>query len=196
MGRLPRPLAPEIIALAQEKGFELYDGNPQDNYPDELPKFRKMMEEEGWDSGEDDEELFELAMHERQYRDYRSGIAKERFNKELEEFKAKAGAPIVVKRPVVEMPDFDIDAYVAKYPSATPLQAPVKGQMLWEFDVDDASKAPVAGKEVKAGDVAGYVQTYYGLQEVVSAVSGRIVAVTARQGDQVVKGQILGFVQP
>lgn len=195
MGKLPGKLAPEIVSLAKEKGMEFYTGNPQDEYPDELPKFRQMMKDEGWDCGQDDEELFELAMHERQYRDYKSGIAKERFNKELEELKAKAGAPIVVTRPVVEMPEFDIDEYVKKFPKARPVQAPVKGKMLWQIDVIDDSKAPVAGTPVKAGEACGYVQTYYGNEEVIPAVSGRIVAVTAPQGKDVVKGEIVAFVE-
>ena len=195
MGQLPGQLAPEIVALAKEKGLEFSTGNPQDNYPDELPKFRKMMDEEGWDYGEDDEELFELAMHERQYRDYRSGIAKERFNTELAELKAKAGAPIVVERPVVEMPKFSIEEYVAKYPKATPVQCPVKGQLLWEIDVDDASKAPIVGRKVKAGEVIGHVQTFYGMEDVVAAVDGLFVAVLAKQGDKVDKAEIIAFIQ-
>lgn len=195
MGKLPGKLAPEIVALAKEKGMAFYTGNPQDEYPDELPKFRKMMKDEGWDCGQDDEELFELAMHERQYRDYRSGVAKERFNKELNDLKAKAGAPIVVKRAVVEMPEFDIDSYVTKYPKATPVQAPAKGKMLWQIDVDDVSTAPVTGTAVKAGEPCGYVQTYYGMEEIVPAVGGRIVAVTAPQGKDVVKGEIVAFVE-
>ncbi|MGN0200136.1 MAG: oxaloacetate decarboxylase [Candidatus Cryptobacteroides sp.] len=195
MGTLPGPLAPEIIELAKAQGKEFYTGNPQDEYPDELPKFRQMMKDEGWDCGQDDEELFELAMHERQYRDYRSGIAKERFNKELEDFKAKAGAPVVVTRPVVEMPEFDIDKYVEKYPKARPVQAPAKGQMLWQIDVIDDSMAPVAGTPVKAGVACGHVQTYYGIEDVIPAVDGRIVAVTAPQGKEVVKGEIVAFVE-
>ncbi|MBO6239037.1 MAG: oxaloacetate decarboxylase, partial [Bacteroidales bacterium] len=182
MGKLPGQLAPEIVALAKEKGMEFYTGNPQDEYPDELPKFRQMMKEEGWDCGQDDEELFEMAMHERQYRDYKSGVAKERFNKDLEAFKAKAGAPIVVKRPVVEMPEFDIDALVAKYPKATPVQAPAKGQMLWQVDVDGPSTAPAVGTKVSAGKPCGYVQTWYGMEELLPAVDGQVVAVTAAQG--------------
>ena len=195
MGTLPGPLAPEIIALAKEKGLEFQTGNPQDNYPDELPKFRKMMDEKGWDYGQDDEELFELAMHERQYLDYRSGIAKERFNTDLEALKEKAGAPKIVKRAVVEMPEFDVKAYTDKYPKATPVQAPAKGKMLWEVDVIDDSKAPVAGTEVKAGEPMGYVQTFYGMEEVKPAVSGKVVAVTAKQGKDVAKGEIIAFVE-
>ena len=195
MGKLPGELDPEIVALAKEKGMEFYTGNPQDMYPNELPKFRKMMDEEGWDYGQDDEELLNMAMFERQYRDYRSGIAKERFNKDLEEMKAKAGAPIVVERPVVEMPKFPIEDYVAKYPKATPVQCPVKGQLLWEVDVDNDSKAPIVGKKVKAGEVIGHVQTYYGMEDIVAAVDGLFVAVLGKQGDMVEKGEIIAFVQ-
>ena len=195
MGKLPGELDPEIVALAKEKGMEFYTGNPQDMYPNELPKFREMMKEEGWDCGEDDEELLNMAMFERQYRDYRSGIAKERFNKDLADLKAKANAPIVVTRPVVEMPKFSVDEYVAKYPKATPVQVPVKGQLLWQVDVDDASSAPVVGTAVKAGQVIGHVQAWYGMEEVVAAVDGRIVAVLGKQGDNVAKGEIIAFIQ-
>ena len=195
MGRLPGELAPEIVQLVKEKGDEFYTGNPQDMYPDELPKFRQMMKEEGWDEGPDQEELFEFAMHERQYRDFRSGLAKQRFNAELEDFRAKAGAPIKVTRPVVEMPEFSVEEYSEKYPHAVPVQVPVKGQLLWQVDVDDDSSSPVAGTAVKAGEPVGYVQTYYGREDIVPARDGRIVAVTAKQGKNVVKGEIVAFVE-
>lgn len=195
-GKLPGELSPEIIELAKSKGLEFYDGDPQAPYPDELPKFRQMMKEEGWDEGQDQEELFEFAMHERQYRDYRSGVAKQRFNTELEDLKKKAGAPVIVTRPVVEMPEIDIDVYAEKYPHAVPLQVPAKGKLMWQYDVTDKSCAPVAGTAVKAGDAAGYVQTVYGMEEIIPAVDGRIVAVPGRQGKDVVKGEIVAFVEP
>ena len=186
----------DAIQWCREKGLEFYTGNPQDAFPNELDKFRAMMKEEGWDCGQDDEELFELAMHERQYRDYKSGLAKERFRADLEAAKAKAGAPIVVERPVVEMPKFDVDDIVRKYPDAVPVQAPVKGQLLWQYDVDDASTAPAVGTQVEAGEPMSYIQTYYGFEEIIPAISGRIVAVCAKQGDLLAKGEILAFVQP
>jgi pyruvate carboxylase subunit B len=195
MGKLPGALAPEIKQLAEQKGLEFYTGDPQSEFPDELDRFRQIMKEEGWDCGQDDEELFELAMHERQYRDYRSGVAKERFNKDLEAARAKAGAPVIIERPVVEMPKYDIDRILEKYPDAVPVQTSARGQMLWQIDVDDASSAPAAGTEVKAGEPVGYVQTYYGMEEVTAAVDGRIVAVCAAQGDNVVKGEIVAFIQ-
>ena len=57
------------------------------------------MEDNGWDRGQDDEELFELAMHPTQYRDYKSGIAKERFEADLAKAKEakSAAAPAAPK---------------------------------------------------------------------------------------------------
>lgn len=75
-GRLPGELAPEIIDKAKAEGREFFNGNPQDNYPDALDKYRKMMNEKHWEVGDDDEELFEYAMHPAQYEAYRSGKAK------------------------------------------------------------------------------------------------------------------------
>ena len=194
-GKLPGQLAPEIVEIVKEKGLEFYTGNPQDEFPNELPKFEQMMKEEGWDRGQDDEELFEFAMHERQYRDYKSGIAKKRFETDLEAAKAKAGAPIVVTRPVVEMPKFDIDALVAKFPNAKPIQATVKGQVIWQYDVADASTAPTIGTEFKAGKPVCFVQAFYGNEEIQAPIDGKIVAICAKQGDKVEKGEILGFIE-
>ena len=194
-GKLPGELAPEIVQIVKEKGLEFYTGNPQDEFPNELPKFEQMMKEEGWDRGQDDEELFEFAMHERQYRDYKSGIAKKRFETDLEAAKAKAGAPIIVTRPVVEMPKFDIDALVAKFPNAKPIQSPVKGKVLWQYDVADVSTAPNIGTEFKQDKPVCYVEAYFGPMEVPAPVTGRIVAITAKQGDNVEKGEILGFIE-
>ena len=194
-GKLPGELAPEIVQIVKEKGLEFYTGNPQDEFPNELPKFEQMMKEEGWDRGQDDEELFEFAMHERQYRDYKSGIAKKRFETDLEAAKAKAGAPIIVTRPVVEMPKFDIDTLVAKFPNAKPIQATVKGQVIWQYDVADASTAPTIGTEFKAGKPVCYVQAYYGNEEIQAPIDGKIVAICAKQGDKVEKGEILGFIE-
>jgi len=194
-GKLPGELAPEIKAIVKEKGLEYYTGNPQDAYPDELPKFIQMMKEEGWDRGEDDEELFEFAMHERQYRDYKSGAAKERFNKELEAAKAKANAPIVVERKVVEMPSFPIDEVVKKYPNATPVQVDVKGSLLWQIDVIDDSKEPVIGQKVEEGKLLCVLQTVFGLHDIMAPKTGKIVYVASKQGEKVQKNQIIAFIE-
>ena len=87
-GRLPGPLAPEIIEKAQAEGRKFFEGNPQDNYPDALDKYRKLMNEKQWETGEDDEELFEYAMHPAQYEAYRSGKAKVEFLADVAQKKA------------------------------------------------------------------------------------------------------------
>lgn len=87
-GRLPGPLAPEIIEKAKAEGREFFEGNPQDNYPHALDKYRKMMNEKQWETGEDDEELFEYAMHPAQYEAYRSGKAKVEFLADVAQKKA------------------------------------------------------------------------------------------------------------
>ena len=84
-GRLPGDIDPEIKALAKEQNREFYTGDPQDSYPDALDQFRELMKEKGWEQGEDDEELFEYAMHPSQYESYKSGQAKKDFEKEIEE---------------------------------------------------------------------------------------------------------------
>ncbi len=92
-GRLPGPLAPEIIEKAKKEGREFFEGNPQDNYPDALDKYRKLMNEKQWETGEDDEELFEYAMHPAQYEAFRSGKAKVEFLADVAKRKAAQNAP-------------------------------------------------------------------------------------------------------
>lgn len=193
-GTLPGKLDDEIIELAKSKNLEFYTGNPQEEYPDALDAYRKEMDENGWEYGQDDEELFELAMHDRQYRDYKSGLAKERFNADLEKAKAAAGAPIIVTRPIVEIPNFDIEKVTEKYPDAQPVQAPVSGQVIWQIDLADESTAPVVGTSVKEGDIIAFIQAYYGIEEVKALKSGKIVQIETKQGAKVQKNQVLAFI--
>jgi len=193
-GTLPGKLDDEIIELAKSKGLEFYTGNPQDEYPDALDEYRKEMDENGWDYGQDDEELFELAMHDRQYRDYKSGLAKERFNADLEKEREKAGAPIVVTRQVIEIPAFDVEAIKEKYPDAQPIQSPYSGQVIWQIDLVDPSTAPVIGTTVKEGDIVCFIETYYGIEEVRALASGKIVQIETKQGAKVQKNQVLAFI--
>jgi pyruvate carboxylase subunit B len=193
-GNLPGKLDDEIIELAKTKDLEFYAGNPQDELEDALDGYRKEMDENGWEYGQDDEELFELAMHDRQYRDYKSGLAKERFNADLEKAKAKAGAPSIVTREGSEVPRFDAAAIQSKYPDAKPIQAVVSGQLIWQVDRDDVSSAPVIGTEVKEGDVICFVQTYYGIEEVKALNSGKVIQIEAKQGERVKKDQVLAYI--
>ena len=194
-GTLPGPLAPEILDIVKEKGLEFYTGNPQDAFPDELPKFIEEMKKEGWDRGQDDEELFEFAMHERQYRDYKSGVAKERFNKELEAAREKAGAPKVVTRKVVEVPAFDIDKLMAEHPKAMPIQAVAKGKLIWRYNVADDSTAPAIGTKFKEGAPVCYIQTYYGVEPVYAPATGKLIQVEVKHNDNVDINQVLCFIE-
>jgi pyruvate carboxylase subunit B len=193
-GKLPGELAPEIVQLAKEKGLEFYTGDPQTPYPDELDRFRKEMKENGWEEGSDQEELFEFAMHERQYRDFKSGIAKERFNKELEDAKEKAKAPIIVKRPVIESPTIDVNAVLSQYSNAKPVHAPCSGQILWQVDYNDKSLPPAVGTTINKGDTFCYVQQPYGIEAVKSGFTGTIISTYVKQGALVEKSEILAFV--
>lgn len=98
-GRLPGELAPEIIEKAKNEGRQFFKGDPQENYPDALDKYRKLMNEKQWSVGEDDEELFEYAMHPAQYEAYRSGKAQVEFLADVASRKAalhEAQAPAAV----------------------------------------------------------------------------------------------------
>ena len=194
-GKLPGELDPEIVKIANDKGLEFYTGTPQDAFPNELDKFRKEMVENNWELGQDDEELFEFAMHERQYRDYKSGVAKQRFEQELEAAKAKAGAPIVVTRPVIEMPKFEVEKILEKYPNAKPVQSTVKGQLMWQYDLADVSTAPAIGEAVEAGKTMCFVQAFYGIELIKPSFSGKIIQVCAKHGEIVQKGEIIAFVE-
>ncbi len=187
-GQLPGELDPEIIELANKKGLEFFNGNPQDNYPDELPRFRKEMEENGWDLGPDEEELFEFAMHEKQYREFKSGEAKRRFNQELEEKMkakfAKGGAD-------VQIPDLR----ALRHPNAEPVVAPVGGRILWDIDFNDASTTPAPGTVYKVGDILAQIQAPYGQEPVVALWEGKIVEAVAKQGQLVQKGETIAFIE-
>ena len=187
-GQLPGKLDPAIIALAKEQKREFFTGNPQDNYPNELPHFIEMMKQEGWDRGQDDEELFEFAMHEKQYREYKSGEAKRRFNQELE---AKMKAKFEKAGGEAKIPDLR----ALRHPNAEPVVAPVSGIVMWEVDFDDKSIAPAPGKVYKEGDLLCAINSEHGMEPVYALWSGKIVEATADQGKRVTKGETIAFIE-
>ena len=195
-GKLPGPLAPEIVELAKKNNFEFYDGNPQDAYPDALPEYIKEMEENGWDRGEDDEELFELAMHDRQYRDYKSGIAKERFEKEVAQLRAEKAAPTTSKTTVNSAGTVTLTPnYInEKHANAMPVVAAEDGQLLWELDFN-RSVPPAPGREYKQGDVFCIIQANYALVNVHMNKGGRLIDTCVKQGQWVKKGDVLGWIE-
>ena len=189
-GKLPGTLAPEIIELAKEKGYEFYTDDPQKLYPDVLPQYIKEMEELGWDRGQDDEELFEFAMHDKQYREFKSGIAKEQFNKDLlerMEKAAKGGQQVVFLSAA--------DKRAILHPSSEPLEAPVNGKLFWELNYDEGSTAPVHGKLFLKGEPVAYLQTAHGVEVLSAFDNARIVAIDKEAGETIAKGQTICWLE-
>lgn len=188
-GKLPGEVAPEIVELAKEKGFEFTDADPQSYYPDELDRFIKEMEENGWERGQDDEELFEFAMHETQYRDYKSGAAKKRFLADLQAAKDKAGAAGMSLE----------EAAALKHAKADAIVAPESGTLLWEIGGDAEcvkSIEPFIGKEYKEGEFFCYIENNHGqILEIPAALGGKLVEINAKQGTHVSKGDIVAYIE-
>lgn len=186
-GRLPGELDPEIIELARKNNFEFTDADPQSYYPDQLDEYRKEMKDNGWELGDDEEELFELAMHDRQYRDYKSGIAKKRFEADLQRAKEAA---------LLGSGFSDEDVKKLKRAKAEPIAAPTKGQVIWEIDVESPSMPPEVGHKYEPDDTFCYITTPWGSHDKVSAnFSGRIIEVCAKQGAMVNKGDVLAYIE-
>ena len=188
-GKIPGTIAPELVALAKEKGFEFTDADPHTLLPNNLEEFKKEMDENGWEYGQDNEELFELAMHPEQYRNYKSGQAKKNFLADLQKAKdAKMGSKLSVE---------ELAAF--KHAKADALVAPVKGQLFWEFNGDGEcapTVEPYIGKEYKEGEVFCYIVATWGeIVTVPAALGGKLVEINAKQGSKVNKGDVVAYIE-
>ena len=188
-GKVPGKIDPELVELAKKQGREFTDVDPRTLLTNALEDFKKEMDENGWDYGQDNEELFELAMHPEQYRNYKSGQAKKNFLEDLQKAKdAKLGAKISLE-----------EAAAFKHAKADAIVAPVKGQIFWEFQGDgEAAPAiePFIGKEYKEGDTFCYICTPWGEFEAIpAALGGQLVEINAKQGSKVSKGDVIAYIQ-
>ncbi|MBS3768980.1 MAG: oxaloacetate decarboxylase [Bacteroidales bacterium] len=177
-GKLPGPLSPEIIELAEKQGKSFYEGIPQDNYPDELHQYEKEMQENGWDFGKDNEELFEFAMHERQYRDYKSGKAKNRFQKELKQIKKEKGN------------GFE-KAGISKDVNKKDVTSPTMGRVFFNINYYIRERPVEVGTKISKGERICYIEYNNTYDEIVSDYEGEIADIFCDQGDVVSKGDVL-----
>ena len=188
-GKIPGEIDPELKELAAKQGREFTDADPHTLIPNALDDFRKEMDENGWEYGPDDEELYELGMHPEQYRDFKSGIAKKRMLADLQKAKdARLGSKLSPE---------ELAAF--KHAKADELVAPVKGQIYYEFSGDGECAPciePFIGAEYKEGDTFCYIQAPWGeIVPVPAALGGKLVEIAAKQGSKVQKGQTLAWIE-
>ncbi|MBQ4519218.1 MAG: oxaloacetate decarboxylase [Bacteroidaceae bacterium] len=206
-GQLPGELAPEIKEKAEKEGRKFFTGNPQDNYPDALDKFRLLMKDKGWDMGQDDEELFEYAMHPAQYEAYKSGKAKQDFLEDVEKRRMEKKAGTAPTEPQTLTIDVNGTAYrvTVAYgdvqPEATPaataapvgegkdIASPLEGKF---FLTKTAQEAPLkVGDKVNEGDVLCYVEAMKTYNAIRAEFGGTVTAICFNTGDSVSEDDVL-----
>ena len=188
-GKIPGTIDQELVNLAAKQGREFTDADPHTLLDNALDSFRKEMDENGWEYGQDDEELFELAMHPEQYRNYKSGQAKKNFLADLQAAKdAKLGTQLSPEK----LAEF-------KHAKADAIVAPVKGQIYWEFQGEGEcapAVEPYIGKTYAEGDSFCFIQAPWGeFVEVQAALGGKLVEINAKQGSKVNKGDVIAYIE-
>ncbi len=204
-GKLPGDIDPLFIELAKKEGREFATTNPQDNYPDCLDTFRATMAEKGWPTGQDDEELFEYAMHPSQYEAYKSGRAKEEFLADLAMKKSKKTATAALPDSVIVTVDgqnykvnisYDGTAPAADTTPATlptgqghDITAPLEGKF---FLVQSPSETPKkVGDTVSAGEIICYIEAMKTYNAIKSDTTGTIIAIALNPGDSVSEDDVI-----
>lgn len=188
-GKIPGAIDPQLVELAKKQGREFTDVDAHTLIPNALDDFKTEMKENGWDFGKDNEELFELAMHPEQYRNYKSGQAKKNFLADLQKAKdAKLGSKLSVEQ---------LAAF--KHAKADAIVAPVKGQVFWEFNGDGEaapSVEPYIGKEYEEGVAFCYILSPWGeFVTVPAALGGKLVEINAKQGAKINKGDVIAYIE-
>lgn len=202
-GQLPAPPAEEILALAKAQDRTFFNGTPQDLYPDELELFAEKMDKNGWDYGEDDEELLEYAMHPKQYLDYRSGKAKEDFEADLAKRKASASqqaapvaAPIVIPSqaatPSPRSMNINVDGESFKVQISYDGDNNTNTSPSQQSAPESATSSPSNGQAPRSGNAT---------REIVAPLEGKFYLtkdsgeVALKIGDIVTTGETIGYIE-
>lgn len=188
-GKVPGDIDPVLRELAEKQGRQFTDEDPRSLVADALDTFRKEMEDNGWDCGQDDEELFELAMHPEQYRVYKSGQAKKTFLADLQKARDKKLGNNLTPAQIAEL----------KHAKADAVKAPFAGKLYWSFAGEGVMAPciePFIGQQYKEGDVFCYLQTRWGeIVEIPAALGGKLVDISVKPGAQVRQGQELAWIE-
>ena len=218
-GRVPGSVSEELKALAAAQNRTFFDGDPQELYPDALEGLRKEMVEKGWDTGPDDEELFEYAMHPQQYEAFKSGKAKTDFEKDLAgkrsapQESAVPSAPGQGEKPKSLNIDVNGERFKVSiaYGDAIPqssepvepkqekvavssnglkqITAPLEGKV---FLTKDAGEKPLAiGDRVQQGDIVLYIEAMKVTNAVKSEEAGTVTDILVKEGDDVFDDDVL-----
>lgn len=216
-GQLPGDIANELRELAATQDREFFEGDPQDLYPDSLDEFKAKMDENGWELGPDNEELFEYAMHPQQYEAYKSGKAKKDFETDLAKRKSASSVdsvPADSSRPVnpkqltievegkqyeVKISYDDVGTSSNTKEDITPSQplngvskeitAPLEGKIYATKDAGE--KAFKVGDLVKSGDVVCYIEAMKVSNAIKSEVEGQVAEICFKEGDDVYDDDVL-----
>ena len=194
----------EIDKEIAQKVDEAMDKNQRDYY---LHEQLHMISEE---LGEDDEELFEYAMHPAQYEAYKSGKAKQDFLEDVEKRRAERDkSPLDDAKPktltvqvdgqayrvTVAYGDIDLPASATEKVTAPPVgegqdvPAPLEGKF---FLTKNAQETPLkVGDKVKSGDLLCYIEAMKTYNAIRADFDGTVVAICVNPGDSVSEDDVL-----
>ena len=211
-GQLPGEVAPEIKELAKAQGREFVTEDPQANYPDALDLYREKMKQNGWETGQDDEELFEYAMHPSQYEAYKSGKAKADFEADLAKRKAEKNAPKGAAQPevltlTVNGETYKVNVAYGDAPAPAAQQAAQSAAPVTSSGAANEVLSPLEGKffltkaagdpaikvgdMVNEGDVICYIEAMKTYNAVRSEFSGKVLEIYMNPGDNVFEDDVL-----
>ena len=190
-GKIPGTIDQELVELAKKQGREFTDVDPHTLLDNALDGFRKEMDDNGWEYGQDNEELFELAMHPEQYRVFKSGQAKKQLLADIQKAKdAKLGGGQKISQE-------EIDAI--KHAKADAVKSPLAGQLIWSFGGEGVPAAciePFIGQQYKEGDIFCYLQTKWGeIVEIPAAMGGKLVDISVKPGQQIRQGDTIAWIE-